>query len=267
MMKKFGKNNYSAIDRPEILSYIFYPRRENTNYRSESCAEDMLIPVEGNDICIGVRFHFVSNKMPTILFFHGNGEIAADYDHIGSLYTSMGINFAVADYRGYGISAGRPTVAAMMTDCHIILEHLLKKLSDEHCSTSVIVMGRSLGSASALELAYRHPELAGLIIESGFAYMMPLLQRIGIPRTVDISEEDGCMNIEKIKEFKKPTLIIHALYDDIIPFSEGKALYEASGAYEKRFLTIPDADHNTIFIRGFREYLSAVADFTNALTA
>ena len=46
---------------------------------------------------------------PSILFFHGNGEIVADYDDLGPLYNRMGINFLAADYRGYGRSTGRPT--------------------------------------------------------------------------------------------------------------------------------------------------------------
>lgn len=53
---------------------------------------------------------------PTLLFFHGNGEIVEDYDDIAQIYLKLGINFLPVDYRGYGRSTGSPTVTAMMRD-------------------------------------------------------------------------------------------------------------------------------------------------------
>ena len=63
----------------------------------------------------------------------------------------------------------------------------------------------------------------------------------------------------------KPTLIIHAEYDHIIPFSQGQDLYEASTAEEKRMLKIPRADHNTLFQYGMTEYLNAIKEFVDKI--
>ena len=122
-------------------------------------------------------------------------------------------------------------------------------------------MGRSLGSASVLELAAAHgPKIDGLIIESGFAYAGPLLQLLGIDlKAIGFNEEKGFGNIDKIRKFTNPSLIIHAEYDHIIPFSDGQALYEACPSGDKIFLPIPDANHNDIFMHGAQEYLAAVA--------
>ena len=121
-------------------------------------------------------------------------------------------------------------------------------------------MGRSLGSASALELAGRRPEkIDALIIESGFAYAGPLLQLLGINlAAVGFKEKEGFGNIDKIKKFRKPTLIIHAEHDHIIPFADGQALFEACPSPEKSFVKIPGANHNDIFMRGMPVYLEAV---------
>jgi fermentation-respiration switch protein FrsA (DUF1100 family) len=73
-----------------------------------------------------------------------------------------------------------------------------------------------------------------------------------------IGEEKGLSNIDKIRTFTKSTLIIHAEDDHIIPYADGRALYDASTAEDKRLLTIPGADHNTIFLRGMSEYMEAV---------
>jgi len=57
-----------------------------------------------------------------VCFFHGNGEIVADYDEMAPVYTRMGINFLPVDYRGYGRSTGTPTITAMMSDCRRIFD-------------------------------------------------------------------------------------------------------------------------------------------------
>ena len=251
--------DYTVLDRPEVLMNLFHPRREWTEPKDSSPAQDVMIPVEP-DVLVGARFHIKGNPLPNILFFHGNGEIVADYDDLGPLYNQMGINFLPVDYRGYGRSSGTPTVSAMMKDCHVVFDYVQEWLRENDYTGPLIVMGRSLGSASALELAdSRSEKLAALIIESGFAYAGPLLRLLGVdPHRLGYVEERGFGNVDKIKGFKKPTLIIHAERDHIIPYSDGEALYDASPAPDKMLLKIPKANHNDIFSRGLNEYLNAV---------
>jgi fermentation-respiration switch protein FrsA (DUF1100 family) len=251
--------DYTILDRPEILAYLFHPRQEWTEPGESSLGQDVMIPVEP-DVMVGARFHMTGQSFPNILFFHGNGEIVADYDELGPIYNQMEINFLPVDYRGYGRSSGTPTVSAMMKDCHVIFEYVENWLKEKGYHDSLIIMGRSLGSASTLELADTHEErLDGLIIESGFAYAGPLLRLLGAdPVRLGFKEETGFANLDKIKRFNKPTLIIHAERDHIIPFSDGEALYNASTASDKTFLKIPNANHNDIFSRGLHEYLNAV---------
>ncbi len=264
-MNPANSRDYSALDRPEILSSLFFPRKETVS-SSERSGRNMDIPLEDGTV-LGARFHHAGKEAPTIMFFHGNGEIAADYDDIGPLFGTMGVNFMVIDYRGYGRSSGQPTVRALMTDCHEILSFSKNRLSENGYNGPLVVMGRSLGSAPALESAFSHQEsFKGLIIESGFAYMMPLLRRLGIePERLGLSEEDGCRNMEKIRNVTIPTLVIHAEHDHIIPFSDGKALYEASASRKKKLIMIPGADHNTIFVKGFGIYMKAIRDFMEAV--
>jgi fermentation-respiration switch protein FrsA (DUF1100 family) len=258
--------DYSVLDRPEVLQFLFHPRPELAPpplQSAESAApeieKDILIPIE-EGVAIGARFHMAAKSGANILFFHGNGEIVADYDELGPVYNQLGINFLAADYRGYGRSTGRPTVSAMMQDCHVIFECVQTWLEQNNFAGPLILMGRSLGSASVLELAaVSGGSIDGLIVESGFAYAAPLLQLLGIdPDALGFKEESGFRNIDKIRKFNKSTLIIHAEYDHIIPFSDGEALYNACPSPDKVFLKIPGANHNDIFMRGFQEYLAAV---------
>lgn len=93
----------SALDRPEILQFIFYPRRDFFEKSGAASVIAGSIPVDDN-VSVSYCFYFGSKKYPNILFFHGNGEIASDYEDIGPIFNQIGFNLFVADYRGYGRS-------------------------------------------------------------------------------------------------------------------------------------------------------------------
>jgi uncharacterized protein len=263
-MGDFSKTDYSYLDVPEVLICIFHPRRDIGIPNVSSTVSDVMVPV-GEDVSIGGRFHMDKKEFPNILFFHGNGEVVADYDEMGILYNQIGINFLPVDYRGYGRSSGTPSVSAMMKDCHIILDFARSWLSDRGFTGPLILMGRSLGSASVLELAANYPEkIHGLIVESGFAFTAPLLSLLGVNLSaLRFEEKTGFGNLDKIKAYAGPTLIIHAEMDHIIPFSDGQALFDASLAEKKTLLKIKRANHNDIFLHGFKEYMAAVKNLVD----
>jgi fermentation-respiration switch protein FrsA (DUF1100 family) len=252
--------DYSTLDVPEVLLRLFHPRPELALFNPPTSAQEILIPV-APEVVIGGRFYVAEATAPTLLFFHGNGEIVADYEDLGPIYAQQGLNFLPVDYRGYGRSTGTPTVTAMMRDCHAIFSFAHGWLNKQGFSGPLVVMGRSLGSASALELASLHQDrFDGLIVESGFAYAGPLLKLLGVDvQALGFTEEAGFGNVDKIRHWKKPLLIIHAELDHIIPFAEGQALYEASQSPEKTFIKVAGANHNDILSAGFAVYMEAVA--------
>ena len=267
-MIDISKIDYAILDRPEILMYLFHPRPEFGRPVPTSGQKDFMIPVEA-DIAVGARFHLADKTACNILFYHGNGEIVADYDDFGRMMNQLGINFWAVDYRGYGRSTGRPTVTAMMRDCHVTFDFVKKWLHKNDYSGPLVLMGRSLGSASVLELAMHYAAgIDGLIVESGFAYAGPLLALLGIDiAEIGFREDKGFGNLDKIHAFTKPTLIIHADGDHIIPFSDGEALFEACPATDKTFLKISGANHNNILVYGLKDYMAAVTKLTQTLAS
>jgi len=258
-MAQLGMKNFSVLDQPQVVRYLFHPRLEDGLRQRKSSRDDIIIPVD-NGIQVGASFHLAKKDAPVILFFHGNGEIVSDYDDFGCLYNDIGINFFVVDYRGYGRSTGSPSVTSMMKDCHVIFDFVLMYMSNMKLTGPLCVMGRSLGSASAIELcATRANDFKCLIIESGFAWAAPLLLKLGIdPKTIGFKEEQGFENIDKIKTFLKACLVIHAQFDHIISFPEGQALFDACGSKDKILLEIKGANHNDIFLRGMGPYLEHI---------
>jgi pimeloyl-ACP methyl ester carboxylesterase len=255
------KMDYSLLDQPHILRFVFYPRKDWTP--PPPGATDYQIPVE-QDVSIGCRFYPTDKNAPSILYFHGNGEVVYDHDEIATLYNRIGVNLFVADYRGYGKSTGSPSFAGMVADSHVIFKYFQDTLKHSGYSDSLFVMGRSLGSLSATELAANYPkELKGLIVESGFASAVRLLTYLGGFMGFPFLEEFEKLTLDRIRSITVPALIIHGEWDEIIPFEQGEILYQNIGSQDKKLLPIPNAGHNDILLIGMEQYFSAIAAFVS----
>lgn len=255
----------AAMDRPEILERLFFPRRELPEEARSAIGMAWMVTV-AEKVSIGCRFYPAARGGPSLLYFHGNGEIAADYDYVAPLYQKRGINLFVADYRGYGASDGSPGCAALIADSHPLFEGFQSFLREQGYPGDLFVMGRSLGSAPAIEVAFSYEKkLKGLIVESGFADQRNQLARIGLSHLFEDPEKViGFGNHVKIREIRIPTLIIHGEEDTIIPVGEGKALLALSGAPLKKSLFVAGAGHNDLLERACDRYMGAIASFTGA---
>jgi len=257
---------YDKLDSPEILACLFHPRRDEDVNIPEGAIDHGFTVDEG--VTLGARFFPGKGEdSPNILFFHGNGEIVSDYDQIGPMYVEHGLSLLAVDYRGYGVSGGSPTVTTMMRDGHTVFNEAQGWLKGIGRTGPLIVMGRSLGSAVAIDLAASYGEaIGGLIIESGFSRTVPLLQCLGVDTTaLGITELDGFKHVEKIAQFSKPTLIMHARHDQIIPVVDAEMLQVHSAARSKEFHMIPGADHNTIMVQAGKSYFVLIRRFTDKI--
>lgn len=255
----------SPLDEPEVLRHLFHPRKDRVQAAPRD-AVDFFIPVEA-EVQLGARFYPADPEGPHILFFHGNGEIASDYDTIGPVYNNYGISLLVVDYRGYGQSTGLPTASNLLSDSHTAFREVLGWLEDQGRGGFVLLMGRSLGSVPVLEIACCYQdEIAGLILDSAFARTIPLLKRLGVAtNTLGISEMDGFMNFGKIRDIGKPILIIHGEKDEIIPPEDADILLANSGSMRKQLLLAPGCGHNDILLRCGEAYFQTIRRFVDML--
>ena len=186
-------DEFSVLDQPELLQFIFYPRRDFSGSHGPANAVDCSITVD-EGVAISCRFYFGNENYPSILFFHGNGEIASDYDDIGLIYNQMGINLFVADYRGYGMSGGTPTLTSMIKDAHPIFEgfnHMIKHAADFQIplltanervnkAFEVITTGKDFTEEQHQWLAYIREHLTeNLAISEEDFEIMPVFERHG----------------------------------------------------------------------------------------
>ncbi len=257
--------NALLLDHPDALALIFYPEKCSKTPLPAG-AIDVSIEVE-KDITLGCRFHVHDKSNPNILYFHGNGEQVCDHDAIGPMYGEVGLNLLVVDYRGYGWSNGTPTVSNMLSDADIVFEKSKKWLEENGCTGALFIMGRSLGSVPAINLAKNHDDFKGLLLESAIADTVPLAISLGLnfPQR-EICEENGFKNLQKIEKVTKPTFILHGARDELIPASEAEKLQAHSGARSKEFVVIPGAQHNSMITTGGKLYFETIKKFVDKFT-
>jgi len=253
-----GKPDYALLDSVGLHRLVFYPRQDWTP--PPPGATDHLIPV-GDDISISCRFYRIDHESPTILYFHGNGEVVCDHDWVAPLYHKIGVNLFVADYRGYGKSGGQPTFADTAADTQVIFAYFIDTLLTGRSSQDIFVMGRSLGSLSAIELASSHPDvLKGMILESGSGNLARLFRYVHMTSNVTWLEdfEKACWALAEAITI--PSLMIHGDQDMVIPYDDGVLTYEHIGATNKKLLTVADAGHNDILLVGMDDYFEAIRE-------
>lgn len=253
------------LDHPAVNSRVFFPRPD-PGFPTPSGSVDMDVRV-GDGVHVAARFHPSDPVLPTVLHFHGNGEIVADYDDLAGVFHEIGASLVCADFRGYGRSTGTPSVRALVGDAHAVLDAVLSMLAERGHTGPLVVMGRSLGSAPAIEIASARGDcVAGAIVESGFAQAVPLLEFLGVDvRSLGL-DLNGRDNKDKMERVRIPVLFLHAEYDNIVPLWHAQRNYEHAASPDKRLVIIPGADHNTIMALGRPLYWSSIAEFLGSLT-
>ncbi len=247
--------DYSVLDSQEASARSFYPQPHWT--KTPEGAVDYAIDVE-DGIVLSSRFFPVGLGNPTILFFYGNGETAAGYDSIAPLYNEIGVNFFIADYRGYGASGGSPAFSKMLSDCHKVLESLLETLHVRQFTGPLYVMGRSMGRHSAFELAVNASErLNGVIIESG----RPTIGNFTRGLTPDVANALEEAYVAKVHSINIPALVIHGQWDEGAPLRDAVEMHNNLQTRNKHLEIIPGAGHNDLMYVGTTQYFRGIRDF------
>ena len=249
--------DYGLLDRAGAAQLIFHPRPDPGP--PPRGASDHEIEVEPG-VAIAARFYARGEAHPTVLYFHGNGEVMGDHDGIAQFYHEAGLNLLVAEFRGYGKSGGRPSVAALVADARPAAEYATALLAERGYDPRMFVMGRSLGSQPALEVASRASEyVRGLIVESGAASMRRLIERYDLASDQAIALAEG--HEAKIRSIRLPALLIHGEWDELVLLDQAAGLYDLLEGTQRDLVVIPGAGHNDILWVGRRQYFEAICAF------
>lgn len=200
------------------------------------------------------------NARATILFCHGNaGNISHRLDSL-LIFNRLGLNVFIFDYRGYGMSGGKPSERGTEMDARAAWQWLR---SVRGCDPErLIVFGRSLGGAVAAGLACERP-CAAVILESAFISYADM-GRVHYPwLPVGLIARYRYATREKARRLSVPVLIVHSPDDEIVPFGHGRAIYDACPE-PRSFLEI-GGGHNEGFLLSGQAYLQGLERFISSV--
>ena len=203
----------------------------------------------------------LKEKSPLILFCHGNaGNISHRLDNIRHLL-DLGLPVFIFDYRGYGRSTGRPSEKGLYKDGMAAYNYLVQ---EEHFEAKdIVVFGRSLGAAVAVEISLKKAVRA-VIIESAFTSTKDMAKTMGVFSLISPLLPPNYNNLKKIAQIGVPKLIIHGTDDRTVPYSMGETLFNAAQD-PKFFLPVKGADHNDTYLVDPGKYFKAFVSFVRDL--
>lgn len=191
----------------------------------------------------------------TILYSHGNGSDLGIIEDRLEILRKIGFSVFAYDYQGYGTSQGVPSEQNTYHDIKAAYNYLTNALQVP--PNQIILYGFSVGSGPSIELAM-HKQVAGLILEGAFTSTFRVVTNISIVPF------DRFNNIAKIKSIHHPILFIHGTSDEVIPFHQGKTLYQQANP-PKQFLTVEGAYHNNVVEVAGYDYEEAIKEFVEGL--
>jgi hypothetical protein len=173
-------------------------------------------------------------KARTVIYHGGNAEDLAG--HCEVMMDGLDANALLVNYRGYGQSEGTPGEKEMVADCIAIFD--LFCAEKNVAPSNIFLMGRSLGSGVAIQVAAARPEAAGIIlvtpyesIEAIARFRYPWLPAKGILR-------HPFRAIDYAPKIQMPALVLLSKYDEVIPVETGRKLGEALG-WPTEIITLP----------------------------
>jgi hypothetical protein len=197
-----------------------------------------------------------------LLYLHGNGDnISANLGH-SQRFHQMGFGVFILDYRGYGRSLGDfPTESTVYQDVETAWNYLTNQRGIP--PEKITIYGHSLGGAIAIELASRHPNAAGAIIECSFTSMRDMVD-YQYPYfnifPIDWILTHRFDSISKVKSLKMPVLFTHGTDDGVVPTYMSQALFDATPEPKQLFI-VPTADHNNVATVSGEKYFETIRQF------
>ena len=237
--------------------------------------ENILVETNEGKLLHGWYFKTkIKNPKGTVFFLHGNSNNISTESVAMIWLVDKGYNVLTFDYRGYGISQGKPDIKGVLQDGLEYTEAVFK--DNKVDKRNMVLYGQSLGGAVAAHIARYSPyadKFKVLVLESTFTSWRSIAKEVAAsnfftwlwqyPVSWSIPKEYS--TIDNIKYSKiKNTIIIHSEADKLVKFDNGDAIYQM--AHEpKIFLKDNISNHAQIMSnpRVRKEFLNALDTYLN----
>ena len=195
-----------------------------------------------------------------VVYFHGNGGNLSNWAPILAAIVRRGYSMLAVDYRGYGMSTGRPTERGLYRDVDATVA---RAWAEADARAPLVYWGRSLGGAMAAYAAtVRAPD--GVIIEAGFPSARAAVRGSPPLAILSLLASYRFPAGEFLNRARVPVLQLHGDRDSVIPFALGRELHDTL-TVPKQFVTIAGGDHNDAAAPDAAAYWSAIDQFVASL--
>ncbi len=238
---------------------IYYPDLGGREY--EATPAQLGMPYEPVSLATsdGIRldawFVPAENARGVLLYAHGNGgNISHRLDAI-RLFRDMGLSVFIFDYRGYGKSGGKPSEEGTYRDAEAAWQYLARRgIAPER----IVLYGESLGGAVVTHLATQH-QPGALILASALTSVPDMAAELYPWLPVRWLSRYRYDTRSYLGDVHAPVLVMHSREDDIIPYSHGRALYEA--AHEPKQFVELRGGHNDLYFANKEMFMREAGKF------
>ena len=211
--------------------------------RLPDITEKTLRTADGNDLVIWTAPARAGE--PTVLYFPGNAGNLGDRTERFRRFRLQGIGLVAMAYRGSNGSTGKASEAAVTADARLLRDQMFDLLGTG-ANSAVIYYGESLGSAVAVKLATTHAP-AGLILEAPFTSVPDVAAQAFPIFPARLILDERWDTDEHIRNLNAPLLVIHGTEDEVVPYAQGLAVFDAAGVSEKFFESVEGGSHNNLW--------------------
>lgn len=189
----------------------------------------------------GWRFEPTGAELPVLLVCHGNaGNISHRLEWLVPML-KRGWGAVLFDYRGYGLSSGKPSEQGLYHDCEAVYNYLTDEL--EIAPGRIVVFGRSLGGAPAAWLAARKP-VGRLVLEGSFPSAAAMARRLFGFLPLHYAGRYRWPVAQNLRRVGAPVLVIHGTQDSVVPYALGEKLAASATAGQNvTFRRVEGGDH------------------------
>lgn len=219
---------YAVIVGINVRSWLFqpavYPRGDWQIQRDYGARDVRMTAADGSTLS-GWWIPYAGARR-TVLFFHSRrGNISEQAAHIVKLQ-ELESNIFLIDYRGYGKSGGRPSLAGLRQDGETAYQYVTGTLHVP--PRELILHGEEIGAAVAAALAAAHPQVAGLVLESPFPNLRAFADH-AMPLSGWLLGGAGGYDVTAwVRQYPGPKLFLFGSNDEDVPAAMSERVFDAA---------------------------------------
>lgn len=250
---------------PIYTAVVLRPFGPNGHYDSvrkiPTCREHFIVMPNAEKLH---AWHFrIPNAKRLVIVHHGNAGNVTHRMYLANAAIMCGAAVLLYDYRGYGLSTGKPSLAGLLEDGQAAYDFAVTELG--YTPDQIVNLGESVGTGVACRLASEKPS-AALVLQSPVA-SLPAVARAGVflfgayPDV--LFPEPHFDNVAQIKRVHVPVLLLHGKKDRLVPYSHSQQIL--ANAHDPKHLELfEDAGHNDM-PAGQPQYQRVLSGFLAAL--